>query len=182
MSLIIGVDPGSRKTGFGVIETVSKSSSQIKYVTSGVIRLPSGPLPERLGVIFDNISQLIDEFNPQQMAIEEVFLARDPSAAIKLGQARGAAIVAGIKKNLVIGEYSPRTIKKSVVGNGGATKDQVQHMIKTILNLPSSPAEDAADALAAAICHAQTSSFGLNSEGLLHYSKGRLKQKITTSS
>jgi crossover junction endodeoxyribonuclease RuvC len=182
MSLIIGIDPGSRKTGFGVIETATKNSSQIKYVTSGIIRLPPGPVPARLGVIFDNITQLIDEFNPKQMAIEEIFLAKDPSAAIKLGQARGAAIVAGVNKNLVIGEYSPRTIKKSVVGNGSATKEQVQHMIKSILNLSSSPAEDAADALAASICHAQTVSFGLNSEGLLHYSKGRLKQKTTTSS
>ena len=181
MSLIIGIDPGSRKTGFGIIEIVNQGNSKVKYLTSGVIRLPSDPHPVRLGVIFDNISQLIDEYKPKQMAIEEVFLARDPSAAIKLGQARGAAIVAGVAKGLMVGEYSARTIKKSVVGNGGATKEQVQHMVKTMLNLSAAPSEDAADALAAAICHAQTTSIGLKLGGSYRYSKGRLKQ-ITTNS
>ena len=153
MSLIIGVDPGSRKTGFGVIETVSKSSSQIKYVTSGVIRLPSGPLPVRLGVIFDNISQLIDEFNPQQMAIEEVFLARDPSAAIKLGQARGVILLGLTRGKLPIGEYSPNQIKKSLSGYGHASKDQIIKMLSHIFPKVKIFNNDSGDALAIAICH-----------------------------
>lgn len=176
MSLILGIDPGSRKTGFGIIKTGDQVGSKIEYVTSGIIRMTSGALPDRLKIIFDSITQLIHQYKPEEMAIEEVFLARDPSAAIKLGQARGAAIVAGVTVGLTVGEYAARTVKQSVVGNGAATKEQVQHMVKNILKLSAVPAEDAADALAVALCHAQTSSIGLSLGGSYRYSKGRLKQ------
>jgi crossover junction endodeoxyribonuclease RuvC len=176
MTLILGIDPGSRKTGFGIINAAGTNGSKLEYVTSGIIRLPTGELPERLKVIFESVSEIIQQYNPLEMAIEDVFFARDPRAALKLGQARGAAIVAGVTAGLSVAEYAARSVKQSVVGSGAAKKEQVQHMVKNLLKLPSTPAEDAADALAVALCHAQTmrtaSSIGLQ----VRYSKGRLKQ------
>jgi crossover junction endodeoxyribonuclease RuvC len=177
MSLILGIDPGSRKTGFGLIEA---EGSRTRYITSGIIRLPDKSLPERLKVIFESISQIVAEYHPDEMAIEDVFFARDPRAALKLGQARGAAIVAGATAGLVVSEYAARAVKQSVVGSGAASKEQVQHMVKQLLKLPGVPAEDAADGLAVALCHAQTlrtvSKIAPNG-GTVSYSKGRLKVK-----
>ena len=153
MTLILGIDPGSQKTGFGII---AQQGSRSEYVTSGVIRLPQAPLPERLKIIHDNIGEIVALHCPQELAIEEVFMARDAKAAIKLGQARGAAIVACVNEGMTVYEYAPKSIKQAVVGTGSADKLQVQHMVKTLLKLPAAPAEDAADALAAAICHAHT--------------------------
>ena len=153
MALILGVDPGSRITGFGII---SHQGSRSEYVTSGIIRLPRTSLPERLKVIHDNLTEIVEQYCPQELAIEEVFLARDAKAAIKLGQARGAAIVACVNKGMPVFEYAAKTIKLAVVGTGGADKRQVQHMVKSLLKLPEAPSEDAADALAAALCHAHT--------------------------
>ena len=153
MALILGVDPGSRKTGFGIINQVSGSAT---YVTSGVIRVPDLPFPERLKVIFDSISEIIETHMPQEFAIEQVFVSKSASSALKLGQARGAAIVAAVHHDLPVSEYEARKVKQSVVGNGGAEKLQVQHMVKTLLKLPAAPQEDAADALAVALCHANT--------------------------
>ncbi|MCB1669414.1 MAG: crossover junction endodeoxyribonuclease RuvC [Porticoccaceae bacterium] len=177
MSLILGIDPGSRKTGFGLIEA---EGSQPRYITSGIIRLPNKALPERLHVIFESISQIIAEYCPDEMAIEDVFFARDPRAALKLGQARGAAIVAGVAAGLAVSEYAARAVKQSVVGSGAANKEQVQHMVKQLLKLPGTPAEDAADGLAIALCHAQTLrtvSRVAPAGGVVSYSKGRLKVK-----
>ena len=148
---ILGIDPGSVCTGYGLIDI---EGSKLRYVDSGVIRLPKKSLPERLGVIFSAVSQLLEEHQPREMAVEEVFFARDPRGALKLGQARGAAIVAGSVRQLAIAEYAPRLIKQAVVGKGAADKKQVQFMVQKILGLDASPAEDAADALAVAICHA----------------------------
>jgi len=153
MSLILGIDPGSRITGYGVINFVSGKS---QYVTSGCVRLGDAPLPERLYRIFTSISDLIEEWTPQEMAIEEVFLARNPDSALKLGQARGAAIVAAVHHQLPVSEYSTRKVKQAVVGNGAAEKSQVQHMVSAILSLTARPQADAADALAIALCHAHT--------------------------
>ncbi len=153
MALILGVDPGSRKTGFGIINQLSGSAT---YVTSGVIRVPDVPLPERLAVIFDSICEIIETYAPQEFAIEQVFMAKSAGSALKLGQARGAAIVAAGHHRLPVSEYEARKVKQSVVGNGGADKLQVQHMVKALLKLPGSPQEDAADALAVALCHANT--------------------------
>ncbi len=153
MALILGVDPGSRITGFGII---SHQGSRSEYVTSGIIRLPRTNLPERLKVIHDSLTEIVEQYCPQELAIEEVFLARDAKAAIKLGQARGAAIVACVNKGMPVFEYAAKTIKLAVVGTGGADKQQVQHMVKSLLKLPEAPSEDAADALAVALCHAHT--------------------------
>lgn len=171
MALIIGIDPGSRRTGYGVVEAVG---ARVTYVGSGVIRLPEVELPIRLGIIFAAVSELIATHRPTQMAIEEVFLARDPRAALRLGQARGAAIVAGVSAGLPVAEYSARTVKKAVVGIGAATKEQVQHMVQRLLGLAAAPGEDAADALAVAICHAHSHGLPAALAGA-GYARGRLR-------
>ena len=153
MSLILGIDPGSRKTGFGIINYVSGRS---EYVTSGIIRLPDGDLAPRLKIIFDSVTELVELHCPQSLAIEQVFMAKSAGSALKLGQARGAAVVAAVNQDLPVFEYEARKVKQSVVGNGGAEKQQMQHMVKTLLKLPASPQEDAADALGVALCHANS--------------------------
>ncbi len=150
--LILGIDPGSRKTGFGIIDA---SNNRYRHIDSGVIRLPTEKnLAERLKVLFHALSAIISTHAPEQAVVEQVFMAKGADAALKLGQARGAAIVACVKENIVVHEYSAKHIKKAVVGTGAAVKAQVQHMVKILLQLPELPQEDEADALAAAICHA----------------------------
>jgi len=153
MAIILGIDPGSRKTGFGLINAVG---NKFEYVASGVIRVSDYEFAERLKIIFESIQTLIHEHHPENVAIEQVFIGKSASSALKLGQARGAAITAAAVLNLEVSEYSARQIKQSVVGTGSADKNQVQHMVKTLLKLPSTPQEDAADGLACAICHAHT--------------------------
>ena len=153
MIRILGIDPGSRRTGYGVIDV---AGSKIAYISSGIIRLPEESLPDRLKIIFDGVSEIIEQYHPQHMGIEEVFFAKDPRAALKLGQARGAAIVAGVNAGLPVEEYSARSVKQAVVGTGAADKHQVQMMITQLLKLSQAPSEDAADALAVAICHAHS--------------------------
>ena len=172
MPLILGIDPGSRKTGFGIINYVSGRS---EYVTSGVIRLPNVELPERLRVIFENVTELVEQHGPHELAIEQVFLAKSAGSALKLGQARGAAIVACVAQQMPVSEYSARQIKQSVVGTGAADKEQVQHMVKVLLDLPATPAEDAADALAAALCHAHTRQSMINIAGAKSVRRRRLR-------
>lgn len=174
MIRIIGIDPGSRRTGYGIIDM---AGANINYVTSGIIRMSKGTLSERLQIIFDGLSQLIQEYKPQVMGIEEVFLARNPSAALKLGQARGAAILSGTNAQLPISEYSARSIKLAVVGTGAADKKQVQMMVTSLLKLPAEPSEDAADALAVAICHGHSMRTQniMAGTGVKGYSRGRLK-------
>ena len=172
MTLILGIDPGSRRTGFGIIDAVGAKTS---YVTSGIIRLPEDALPARLKIIFQGVEELIEEHKPQLMAVEDVFFARDPRAALRLGQARGAAIVAGVMAELPVAEYSARTVKQAVVGTGSATKEQVQHMVMRLLKLPAAPQEDAADALAVAICHAHSLTRHPDLKQAMTYSKGRRK-------
>ena len=172
MTRIIGIDPGSLKTGYGLIDVVG---AKITYVSSGIVRLKDS-LPERLQLIFDGVTQIIAEYQPEAMAIEDVFFAKDPRAALKLGQARGAAIVAGVNADLAVAEYSARSVKQAVVGTGAADKKQVQTMVAS-LKLPATPSEDAADALAVAICHAhgmQTRKL-LANHGSSGYARGRHK-------
>lgn len=172
MAVVLGIDPGSRKTGFGVVRAERGRAS---YLTSGIIRLPvDEPLGPRLGVLFEALNQIIDEFAPDELAIEQVFLARSPDAAIKLGQARGAAMVACVHRGMTVHEYAARQIKQAVVGTGAANKEQVQHMVKTLLNLPAAPKEDAADALAAALCHVH-SSHALKTIPASALTRGRLR-------
>ena len=173
MPRILGIDPGSRRTGFGVIDVAGSKES---YVTSGIIKLPDkAPLPERLKIIYAGISEIIAETQPDLMAIEEVFFAKDPRAALKLGQARGSAIVAAMNAEIPVGEYSARTVKQAVVGTGAATKEQVQQMVVYLLKLEAAPKEDAADALAVALCHAQSSRTQANLAGVSRYARGRMK-------
>ena len=150
---ILGIDPGSRFTGFGIIESDGRNA---RYISSGCVRVTGETWAERLGVIFNSISELMDTYQPQEMAIERVFMHRNADSALKLGQARGAAICAVITRDVPVFEYSPTEIKKSVVGKGHAAKEQVQHMVRILLNLPANPQADAADALGVALCHGNT--------------------------
>jgi crossover junction endodeoxyribonuclease RuvC len=150
---ILGIDPGSRTTGFGVIDTDGRRS---ECVANGSIRVDSYPWPERLRLIFDGVGSVVQEYRPHEMAVEQLIFARDATAALKLGQARGAALCAGLKGDLQVHEYSPKSVKLAVVGTGGAEKAQVQHMVRVLLSLAEEPAEDEADALALALCHAHS--------------------------
>lgn len=169
--IILGIDPGSRITGYGFVRY---RANRFKYLGSGCVRLPDGGLPERLDLIFKAVSQLIEQFAPDQFAIEEVFVAKNAGSALKLGQARGAAIVAATSAGLPVYEYSARKVKQAVVGKGSADKSQVQHMVKHILKLPGMPQADAADALAIAICHANTQQNLIRVSGASHSRRGRL--------
>jgi len=150
---VLGIDPGSRLTGFGLIDIDGGTPA---YVASGVIRVPPGALPARLRVIYDGVSELIGEYAPHAVAVERVFVARNPGSALTLGHARGAALCACVAHDLEVGEYTALQIKQAVVGRGHAAKEQVQHMVGALLELSGVPAADAADALACAICHAHT--------------------------
>lgn len=150
---IFGIDPGSRLTGFGALEC--DRHGRLHYLTSGCIRLsPARPLAERLRELHANLADLLVELAPQEVSIERVFMARNADSALKLGHARGVAMLAAAQCELPVIEYAPRQIKQAVVGHGGAEKSQVQHMVATLLGLPARPQADAADALAAALCHA----------------------------
>ncbi len=173
MTRILGIDPGSQRTGFGVIDV---RGGKTTYITSGIIRLPRESLPSRLKVIFENVRAVIEEHRPDEMAVEEVFFSKDPRAALKLGQARGAAIVAGVTCDLPVAEYAARKVKQSVVGTGAAEKSQVQHMVQRLLSLPGEPSEDAADALAVALCHAYYLKTSAALGKQVHYSRGRTKK------
>ncbi len=148
---IIGIDPGSRCTGFGVIDS---DGVRHHYVTSGYINIKGDELPDRLGFIFNEVGKIISQWQPLTMGIEQVFVNKNVDSALKLGQARGAAICAGINARLDVGEYTPRAIKKAVVGNGSADKEQIQQMMKLLLKLDFVPQSDEADGLAIALCHA----------------------------
>ena len=150
---ILGIDPGSRITGFGVIEVVGQ---HFQYVASGCVRTKSENFPERLKEIYLGLDEVISTYQPDMAAIEQVFVKINVGAALKLGQARGAAICACVVRSMKVDEYSANQVKKAVVGRGHATKEQVQHMVVAHLQLNKSPQEDAADALAIALCHAQT--------------------------
>jgi crossover junction endodeoxyribonuclease RuvC len=158
---ILGIDPGSRCTGFGIIDVGGDGGGDMggdraTLVHCGVIRSGGGEFTERLGVIFAGLRQLIEEFAPTEAAVENVFVSRNASSALKLGQARGAAVCAAISMGLPVAEYSPRSVKQAIVGRGGADKVQVQHMVRVLLRLQLTPEEDAADALAVALCHQHT--------------------------
>lgn len=153
MVRVLGIDPGSRMTGWGIIEGDGRRAV---HIASGVIRAGTGEIGPRLRAIFDGVAALIREYQPVELAVERVFVARNPDSALKLGQARGAAMCAGLVDGLPLSEYASREIKLAVVGTGAASKEQVQHMIKLLLKLDATPSEDAADALAVAVCHANT--------------------------
>lgn len=151
---ILGIDPGSRMTGVGIIEV---SGERVTPVFYGVIRAGTGEFNDRLGIIFSELQQLIREHKPDQVAIESVFIAKNAASAIKLGQARGAAVCAAISCQLPVSDYTPRSVKQAIVGRGGADKAQVQHMVGILLGIKGEIQNDAADALAIALCHQHTS-------------------------
>lgn len=171
---ILGIDPGLRATGFGVIVV---NGNCMNYVTSGVIRTDANQLdlPKRLGIIFHSLNELITEFEPDAAAIEQVFVNVNPQSTLLLGQARGAALCALVTHQLSVAEYTALQLKQAVVGNGRANKKQVQEMVKHLLHLPSAPQADAADALGIAICHAQNRQL----LSLLHAKKSVLTLKST---
>ncbi|HUW97814.1 MAG TPA: crossover junction endodeoxyribonuclease RuvC [Acidiferrobacter sp.] len=156
---ILGIDPGSQRTGFGVLDDVG---GQPVYVACGAIVALSGTVPERLDRIFSGVVEVIENYRPDVCVVERVFFARNPDSALKLGQARGVVLVAASRANLAVYEYTALQIKKASVGVGHATKAQVQHMMRALLGLSALPSPDAADALACALCH-------------MHHSQGKAR-------
>lgn len=190
MTIILGIDPGSRLTGYGVIR---QQGRRLDYLGSGVIRTSVENLPARLKRIYAGVSKIITQFQPDMFAIEQVFMAKNADSALKLGQARGTAIVAAVNQDLPVFEYAARLVKQTVVGIGSADKIQVQDMVTRILKLSDKPQADAADALAIAITHAHSMQHSLqvaasadsqktleNDTALLktRYSRGRFRLKI----
>ena len=150
VSRILGIDPGSRVTGYGIVD---EDGGQFRYVDSGCIRTGQQTLPKRLKVIFQSVRQLADQYQPTAIAIEQVFMHRNADSALKLGQARAAAMCAVFEQEVEVFEYAARQVKQALVGRGGADKSQVQHMVKVLLKLTANPQMDASDALAVALCH-----------------------------
>lgn len=166
---ILGIDPGLRVTGFGVIE---RTGAQLSYVASGCIRTPQGSLPERLKVILSGVQEVVDTYQPQEASVEIVFVNVNPQSTLLLGQARGAAICGLVSRDLPVMEYTALQVKQAVVGYGKANKDQVQHMVKRLLQLTGDPQADAADALACAICHAHGGQGQLQGAGVRTRGRG----------
>ncbi len=154
---ILGIDPGLRITGYGVIE---KLPAGLAYVASGCIKSPDGELPDRLKNILNSVQEVIRLYAPGEVAVEKVFVNVNPQSTLLLGQARGAAICAALLHELPVSEYTALQVKQAVVGNGHADKEQVQEMVKRLLKLSGAPSADAADALACAICHAHGGDLG----------------------
>lgn len=172
MTILLGLDPGSRRAGFGVVRV---EGQHMEYLGSGIIRVDeTASWPHRLNELFTSVSTLLDNYRPDEVAIENVFMAKNASSALKLGQARGAMMVAATSREIPVFEYEARKIKQSVVGTGAAEKAQVQQMVKLLLNLPAAPKADAADALAVAICHAHSKSLIQAVKGKA-FSKRRLR-------
>ncbi|MBS0320238.1 MAG: crossover junction endodeoxyribonuclease RuvC [Proteobacteria bacterium] len=170
---ILGIDPGLRVTGFGLVEV---DGTQVTYLASGCIRAAGTSLPTRLGVIARDLAHLIAETSPHEVAVEKVFVNVNPNSTLLLGQARGAAIAAAVLAGLPVTEYTAGQVKQAVVGRGRADKPQVQAMVQRLLLLPGAPAPDAADALACAICHAHGSAgFGALLAGRSRVRRGRLR-------
>jgi crossover junction endodeoxyribonuclease RuvC len=168
---ILGIDPGLRTTGFGVIE---QAGQKLAYVASGTVKSGEGELPTRLGVLFAGITEVIATYAPDVCSVEIVFVNVNPQSTLLLGQARGAVICAAVAQALPVSEYTALQIKQAVVGHGKAAKEQVQEMVKRLLNLPVAPTADAADALACAIAHAHGSRLGAHSTAGYRVKGGRL--------
>lgn len=166
--IVLGIDPGSRITGYGIVE---KAGNRLIHIDNGAIFTDSATdFPGRLKKIFDGILEIIARYHPDQVAIENIFFATNPQSALKLGQARGAAIVAAVHSDLPVAEYSALQVKQAVVGQGKAAKEQVQKMVRALLSLPEIAQADASDALAVAICH-------INSYNLKQLSTDRISRK-----
>ncbi len=172
MIRILGIDPGSQSTGYGVIDT---EVHHAKYITHGNIKIQGDHLSDKLQLIFRDLTAIMQTFRPTECAIETVFMHRNADSALKLGQARGAAITACAEQNLAVFEYTANQVKQATVGKGHAAKNQVQHMVKVLLCLPHAPQADAADALAVALCHCHSREGILRMQGVSGIRKGRLR-------
>jgi crossover junction endodeoxyribonuclease RuvC len=177
-TIILGIDPGSRITGVGVIRACG---SDLSHVYSESLKLPKGDLCIRLGEIYHRLQTVIAQTRPDIVSIEKVFIAKNPQSALVLGHARGAAMLAAINNNLPVVEYSATEVKKTVVGRGRADKSQVQHMMRVLLGLRSAPEEDASDALAAAVCHAHHQQMNLAVKNAVNSAKRRNNKSIAHS-
>lgn len=153
MSRVLGIDPGSRVTGYGIIDT---KNDEPQFIACGCLRLKTAPLPERLADIYECVSDLIKSYSISTLGIEDVFVSKNARSALVLGHARGSAIVAAIQAKVSVHEFTPRQIKLAITGTGSATKNQVGYMVKTLLHLKEMPPEDAADALAVALTTASS--------------------------
>jgi len=175
MAVILGIDPGSRVCGYGLINTVG---NKLEYISSGCIKVAVLPFIERLQVIYEGVSEIIERYQPNEVAIEEIFVGKSAVSALKLGHARGAIIVACTNRQLPVYEYPPNQIKKALVGRGRAEKSQMQHMVTSILKLSSTPQSDASDALCVAVCHVHTQSSLIKMSGVEGSRGRRLQQEI----
>jgi crossover junction endodeoxyribonuclease RuvC len=171
MIRILGIDPGSNITGYGIIDIEGNHAT---HITHGNILLGDDELPVKLRTVFEKITAVVKDFKPEEAAVEKVFMHRNADSALKLGQARGAVITACTLQDLKVFEYTPNQIKQSTVGKGHAAKQQVQHMVKVLLCLKNTPDTDAADALAIALCHAHSRA-GLQRMGASSIRRGRLR-------
>lgn len=169
-TIILGIDPGSRITGFGLVKLINGSS---QYLASGCIKIKAGSIPERLKQIHHDLTEIIEQYRPDEAAVEDIFVSANLRGALKLGQARGAAITTIVHYDIPVAEYTARQVKQAVVGYGAADKVQVQEMVKTLLNLPGLPQADAADALAIALCHTHTRDTLKQVDELTGISRGR---------
>ena len=172
MTMILGIDPGSRVTGFGLINS---NGNKIDHVEYGCIRTSDSEMQTRLKTIFTDLCAVIHKYRPEEAAIEDVFMEKNAGSALKLGQARGVALAACLANDLYTYEYSARKVKQSIVGTGAATKAQVNRMVQILLGINENIAEDSADALAIAICHANTQSRLIRLSGAKSFSKKRLR-------
>lgn len=173
MAIILGIDPGSRITGYGLINA---NGNRLEFVHCGCIRTEGDALPQRLQQIFSELTQVIQQYCPQQAAIEQVFVGRNAGSALKLGQARGSAMVACLAQGLEVAEYSARQVKQALVGRGAAEKQQVQHMVRALLGISGRIQEDAADSLAVAICHANSRATLVKMAGASSFRRRRLQR------
>ncbi len=169
---ILGIDPGSQITGYGIIDTGNNHSM---HIDNGIIRVQGKNIAEKLCLIYRGVTELVTRFEPQEMSIEKVFIHKNVDSALKLGQARGAAITAAANLDLAISEYTANQVKQATVGKGHAAKQQVQHMVRILLNLDEAPCADAADALAIALCHAHSRKSLLNLKNVTGIRHGRLQ-------
>ena len=171
--IVLGIDPGSRITGYGVIDV---TNAKPRYIASGCIRIKADDLAQKLAQVYAGVAELIARHRPAEFAIEQVFMAKNADSALKLGQARGTAIVCAANHGLPVHEYAPRLIKQAVTGTGAADKAQVQHMVTAILGLSVTPQADAADALAIALTHAHVKSGLVQGQQSAHARRGGRSQ------
>ncbi len=172
MTRVLGIDPGSRFTGYGIIDMQGNHAT---HITHGVIRIQGEEIAEKLRYLYRQLTTIISEFHPDEVSIEKVFMHKNADSALKLGQARGCAITACAERDLPVFEYTANQVKQATVGKGHAAKEQVQHMIKILLCLRAIPEADAADALAIALCHGNSREGLLRMAGVKGVRRGRLQ-------